>query len=549
MEDLSDMFQNPIAILQTAINSPSSIVDIELLKVQITNHSEFFKSPSKNGWLPIHYASVSGSYEVVKILYSTFPESIRCCQDEGLLPLHLAVYGNEPDLNILKLLLDACPDGALHKSNDGKTPLHICVDNKSNPSITAIKILLTHCPASASLSTNFGRMPLHLATDQDRPSIECITELLAVYPEAAKHQDDFPYRRLPLHYSIMRSTGIRSLQTVELLLEVYPDAVGVGEQHGKSPLHIIVSCHDTTSESESNAISITKLFLKVCPTAIRSRCSLGRTPLMDLVDRDDPKPEILEVLLSISKLFPHSLLLTDRSGHTALHIAVGRENINHKTIKCLLEADPTAASLKSHSDALPIHDALEAASANCAEALLYLIESYPACASTMNGKGWLPLHIAVSRPKPVLSVIQKLIELYPKGVTVPTTQGLYLPLHCAVCRSTVSSDVVRLLIKAYPEASVVKCAFNLTPLGCAMSQSTPSWEVVIPMLQTAQASIGQREDVVFPTESDIKPHRPRPTLTKTISMNSLLSGSNEDALFGDGKGDDSNKGLCSCITH
>eukprot|EP01041_Mallomonas_annulata_P000933 gene933-1809_t len=453
-------------------------MDVDALKEHIESHAEFFRNPTKNGWLPIHYACMAGSFDIVSVMLTAFPESVKIPQHEGLLPLHLSVYGTEPCISTLELLLDKYPEGALHKSKDGKTPLHLCLYGKSRPSAAAVEILVQRCPHAASICTNFGKMPLHLCADSDTPCLKSMKLLLEAFPEAARHQDDFPYRRLPLHYILMRTKCKPSVEAVELLLEAFPDGASQGEQHGKSPLHVAVGY-----ESSLVCLDIVTRLLDACPSALRSRCVLGRLPVMDLVDRDEPCTKALQALLYAGSSIRSTLLLTDRSGNTALHFATARAIPNLKVVRMLISAEPVAASIRNHLESLPLHDFLEVAEPEAEEALLAVLDAHTMAASQTNAKGWLPLHLAAHRPRPCISLIKRLLKLYPEGSYHSSQQGQWLPIHCAVGRSAPSCELVSLLLDAYPDGAAVKCSLGLTPLGCVLAQSQPSYDVIVPLLQ------------------------------------------------------------------
>jgi ankyrin repeat protein len=146
---------------------------------------DFANKPTKSGWLPIHYASMAGSYDIVCNLLDVSPECIKATQDEGLLPLHLSVYGSEPCINTLRLLLEKFPGGAVQLSNDGKTPLHVAVDGKPRPSTEAVQILIQSSPEATRIKTKFGKLPLHLCADHDFPCLKTLKVLLDAYPAGA----------------------------------------------------------------------------------------------------------------------------------------------------------------------------------------------------------------------------------------------------------------------------------------------------------------------------------------------------------------------------
>jgi Ankyrin repeats (3 copies) len=155
-----------------------------------------------HGWLPLHYACVSGaSTEVLRLLTSKFPES-KLVQDNqgrtplhfyvtriadnpnvmatnvgilsdtgaaelpdcrGMLPMHYAcAYGNHPA--VLTVLENAYPEAIARKENNGRTPLHLTMSNAyRDASPGVLNFLLQHeSHDSSNMRDNEGNSPLHL---------------------------------------------------------------------------------------------------------------------------------------------------------------------------------------------------------------------------------------------------------------------------------------------------------------------------------------------------------------------------------------------------
>jgi ankyrin repeat protein len=71
----------------------------------------------------------------------------QVADDEGYLPLHLALDCARPNPTIAKMLLDHYPESAFHKSKDGLLPIH-CIISSLNPVIEVIELLLQIFPDS-----------------------------------------------------------------------------------------------------------------------------------------------------------------------------------------------------------------------------------------------------------------------------------------------------------------------------------------------------------------------------------------------------------------
>ena len=88
----------------------------------------------------------------------------------------------------------------------------------------------------------------------------------------------------------------------------------------------------------------------------------------------------------------------------------------------------------------------------------------------------LPLHAAITFQAP-LSIVQKLLEVYPKSARCADDQGL-LPLHYAF-RFGAPDDVVGCILQAFPQAIRKRAAKNRLPLDLAPFSSKPERGYII----------------------------------------------------------------------
>ena len=70
--------------------------------------------------------------EAVREMLDIFPGAAKVADDEGYLPLHLALDCARPDPAISQLLLEVYPEAAFHKSKDGLLPIH-CIISSMQP--------------------------------------------------------------------------------------------------------------------------------------------------------------------------------------------------------------------------------------------------------------------------------------------------------------------------------------------------------------------------------------------------------------------------------
>jgi len=82
------------------------------------------------------------------VLLEAFPGGAKVADDEGYLPLHLALDCARPSPELCSALLEVFPEAAFHKSRDGLLPLH-CLISALQPSVEAVQLLLSVFPEAA----------------------------------------------------------------------------------------------------------------------------------------------------------------------------------------------------------------------------------------------------------------------------------------------------------------------------------------------------------------------------------------------------------------
>lgn len=111
-------------------------------------------------------------------------------------------------------------------------PLHSACARQ--PSDTLIEALLEAFPDAAACKDDQGFLPLHYACG-NRASDVVVNMLLIVNPQAAKIQD--PYGgKLPLHH--LSQWGASSAGVINMLLSVYPESVRIQDSGGFTPLEL-----------------------------------------------------------------------------------------------------------------------------------------------------------------------------------------------------------------------------------------------------------------------------------------------------------------------
>lgn len=201
--------------------------DLELIDRIISVNPKALETPDRRGWLPIHHGAMANSYKSTKFLLERYPEGAKVSQDDGFLPLHMAVYFDDIDLEVVAMLLDAYPEGAKHKSTDGRTPLHVAVQN-SCLDLSVIRLLVSSNPEAVQETTSKGQLPLHLCLENEHCTFEIFSFLLQSFPGAVCAKDAPPRSRLPLHYAIAAVT--QSIINKETITDIIKLLVGSSDK-------------------------------------------------------------------------------------------------------------------------------------------------------------------------------------------------------------------------------------------------------------------------------------------------------------------------------
>jgi hypothetical protein len=133
---------------------------------------------------------MNNNIEVVKFLYTQYPDAISTPQADGVLPIHLAASRNSSPI-IMKYLLDLYPTGATRVDAAGWLPLHCLLNNESidmrSNRISCLKILLSRYPEGILVKNLAGYSPLDMVFINHHHR-GVLRLLLRAYPDANRLQ-------------------------------------------------------------------------------------------------------------------------------------------------------------------------------------------------------------------------------------------------------------------------------------------------------------------------------------------------------------------------
>lgn len=184
----------------------------------------------------------------------------RCRDKAGNLPLHVLLCQEDPNPQLVLVVLQANSSAARVRSSIGSYPLfQACRLPKAHPSI--IKMLLQSYPESIHCKV-YGSTPLHALTHAGCTNAESLRVLLALNSDLAAQVNNTG--NLPLHYVAANVESVGSSDCVRLLLSAYPAGATVRNKSGQTPVQRVQSRWDHTSILSELTLSL-RLLLRYVP--------------------------------------------------------------------------------------------------------------------------------------------------------------------------------------------------------------------------------------------------------------------------------------------
>lgn len=508
---------------------------------------------NKRGYLPLHSAvSNNASPETVAALLTCYPESASFKSKSGRLPIQYALMSKHPSTRVVQLLLDAYPAGALEQDSDGDVMLYFAMRQQS-PEL--VKLLLDRCPESARKKNKHGRLSLHIALMSSN-SATIVNLLLGEYPEAAA--EPTANQELPIHIALTTgatpecvaailskypeavhkatSAGVpashlcTSVATLEALLCMHPDLASADKhaRTGDLPLHAVLNKRAALGDAaEPMALLLLErnpagagvsagLSTKHLPIslALKNQASLATIKAIlqaypDAVNQtfgtvgNDSNASLLQCAMTWGAP-PEILLLLLEQSPPDSRVAKGilaqilQKSHTLRLVENILLANPDAATEADKKGCFPLHVAVQQGAG--LDVITHLVERFPQAASAADEDGDLPLHLVMAAnidatsaassgapsrtltdpsvetdapalPVPgttpyILAVATLLLKHNPTGCRAANKLGL-LPLHLA-CRTLADhDDVFRLLLDSYPEGAAVPDQDDTLPVAYA----------------------------------------------------------------------------------
>ncbi len=274
---------------------------------------------------------------------------------------------------------------------------------------------------------------------------------------------------------------------IQTLLEMNPNAAQVADGlSGKLPLHRVAENGRKVHWTNDGARDVYQAF----PRAAQIADILGRLPLHcaaavitstqshDTTATDNLLLSVRSAICNLVEAFPQAAAHADVFGCLPLHIIAKEGQTWDGQVEAVYDAHQAAVRARAGSEMLnrlPIH--LAAANHFAKKSLVErLVELHPRGARQADASGKLPLHLACESGKQWNEGVQAIYQAFPVAITQSETNPRgWSPLHMAAACPTADVCLIGNLVELHPESSRIPDAFGRFPLHLAC-RSGKTWE-------------------------------------------------------------------------
>jgi len=377
-------------------------VDIDTIKLLVEAYPQSLMTTDEDICYPIHALFLNNNnnkrtdslHTIIKYMHECSPASLRVLDAAGGTPLHVACQSKNVNLAIVELIFNAWPESIRMRDHSDWLPIHDLCHYGNVDDADALAILQFMLDADPNLpkvrTDEGGYLPIHLAADE--MSIEFCKVLIDVYPESLRVGTD--HGSLPIHEAC-KGGRVDAVDTVQFMLNLFPESINTGDNDRELPIHIAAT--------------------------------YGKSKVIELLLKHDPDAATKKI---------------ENNRGLPLHIACCAGNIG--ATKVLYDAYPQALNARDGNRETPIELAEKSSLKRFLQAqVLYARKAQDMkTMTTLDHNGWLPLHHALKDKAP-LGSIRLLLEGNPSAIRTADIK-LVFPLHIACKFSLVK--VVRYLV-------------------------------------------------------------------------------------------------------
>eukprot|EP00986_Skeletonema_menzelii_P013645 scaffold8097_cov148-Skeletonema_menzelii.AAC.16 len=225
---------NPLHLLLGEGDNPQNLKN--QIKVLINAGFGCSKGLKASGNLPLLYAlKVGASQQILKMLIDAQPAALLYTNNEKVTPLHVALNCHKiPSIGLVEALLTHSGINACHlKDSSGRLPLHIAAENGASE--TLLRLLVDAYPDGCYRRTDVGDLPLHLLVRSgaaNQSSVELLLRPIMDSNTICTYGGNKELGlNLPLHIAAAYNCSFDILQN---LLSSYGEAASIRRQILKS---------------------------------------------------------------------------------------------------------------------------------------------------------------------------------------------------------------------------------------------------------------------------------------------------------------------------
>eukprot|EP00984_Skeletonema_dohrnii_P027407 scaffold16953_cov79-Skeletonema_dohrnii-CCMP3373.AAC.3 len=382
---------------------------------------------------------------IIQCLLEYFPAAASTINDNGQLPLHFALCNQNVTLNIIQILIDAAPDTVRSVDEDGEMPLQCLCGTKvldEAAALDILKLLIEKYPEAVRHAENDGSLPIHYAAISSKNPEFC-RELIKAYP-GSEHMTG-TNDAAPLHYACRHN----SVDTVEYLYKVYPDAINHATTDGHYPIHYAITGMNHR-DSPIAAVDIVQ-FLLGCDPTVKLQKFRGEFLLYCACQWDYTDSNIhagIEMVKVIYDAHPEAIEDNNITSDIHRYHEQVQTLINSQLVYARLAKNHRMMTTPDHNRQLPLHTALQ----NNVRlgSIKLLVKGNPSAIRNFDQSGVIPLHLAC-RHHDSTNVIQYLLSLDTTTLDAVDREG-NTALHYA-CRGA-KYETITMLLETYDAVSV-----------------------------------------------------------------------------------------------
>lgn len=379
--------------------------------------------------------------DVIRLLVTTWPDSVRVRAHSGWLPLHCAVklmyeFGCEDRdvLSIVRCLVEAWPGAVIERFEKGTTALHHLLRSRRDVTRHAVELLVEACPAAVDVQDEDGCVPLHHAATKDTVPLDVVRYLVQRRQTSLRARSS--EGQLPLYFA-----AVSSVDKVQFLASAWPPALQESNMHGCLVLH---------AAAATNApVAMIELLLRLWWDAVQHKNNEGKLPL-HLAAEGTSRENVQRLV----EAWRDSVKDQDMVGDLPVHAALRSNDVHLPTVTYLVEQHPESLQVRNADGLLPVQLAL---SSRCSkEAVEFLLQQRPESVEEMDADGRNLLHYLSDLPHPASTAVDDryaylklLVEHGPGAAGVRDKQGR-LPIQVAVANGA-SPAVVYFLLRHTPD--------------------------------------------------------------------------------------------------